>query len=341
MAKLNWNTMKQTLNLNEVEDALGVTVLTCHHDEDVARCPLPSHKGVDSNPSFAINRNRLVFNCFTCGVGGSIPQLVMEIEGLEWEDALEWLRPFVSSLTREDPTAFLQQIKRTLYYDEEQGPEAMPYFKESILTPWKDGPFDYYEGRGIPEKICRALTLCYATEYTKFNPKTRTEWVGEAAIIPHFFGGHLVGYQARITGDKPLGLPRYDNTSNFPKVDTLYNYGMACDHTGPVYVVESALTVAYILSLGGMAVSTFGATVSREQINLLRVFPNLVLAFDNDTPGIQATGKVMDALKKHVNVRIMVKVEGAKSDLLDLPRDQASEHMKLTFPASLYSYYTD
>lgn len=344
--KPNWNIMKQTLDLDEVMSVLGIHIISKSADEITARCPLPSHTGADTNPSFAINENKLAYNCFVCG-GGSVANLVMETQGLEWEEALAWLLPYVAAATREDPTAFSLAIKRKLYFDEEQSEFTMPYFKDSILKPWLDGPFDYYVDRGIPEHWCRVFKLGFDSNYTKYNPKTKEEWHGQAAIIPHFFEGNLVGYQARIVGDKPQGMPRFDNTSNFPKADTLYGYDYACANyltaglCQPVYVCESALTADYIVSLeqGPVAVSTFGATVSKEQIHLLRRFPLLVLAFDNDTAGRHATVSVMEALKRHTQVRVMNPVDVEKGDLLDLPREQARKHMRLTFPASLYDYY--
>lgn len=337
--RLDWNIMKQTLDLDEVMSVLGINVLSKSADELTARCPLPSHTGADTNPSFAINKNKLAYNCFVCG-GGSLAQLVMETQGLEWEEALEWMRPYVASLVREDPTAFSQAIKRKLYFDEEQSAATMPYFKPSILDPWIDGPFDYYVGRGIDETTCRQMSLCFDTSYTKHYKGK--EWTGEAAIIPHFFEGNLVGYQARVVGDKPEGLPRFDNTSNFPKAETLYNYDMASHyHRSEVYVVESALTAAYCVGLGHMAVATFGATVSTVQLNLLRRFARVVLAFDSDKPGAKATELVMEALKRQTQVRIMLPVEIDKGDLLDLEPEQARNHMQVTFPASLYRYYTE
>lgn len=344
--KLNWNVMKQSLDLDEVESVLGINVVSSHNNEDVARCPLPTHKGTDTSPSFSINRDKMAYNCFVCG-GGSVAQLVQEIEGLEWTEALEWLVPYVESMTKEEPDEFAKRITEILYFSEEQTPVTLPYFKESVLDPWVNGPFTYYENRGIPEEWCRKFKLGYATHYTKFNPKTKTEWTGEAAIIPHFFEEVLVGYQARITSeDKPLGLPRFDNTSNFPKADTLFGYDFCVANSyrngwRPVYVCESALTAVYIASLGHCAVSTFGAQVSDKQIKLLRRFGTLVLAFDNDIPGRKATRDVMDALIRHVTVEILAPVEGEKSDLLDLDRTAAKEHMTLTVPASLYDYYME
>lgn len=334
--------MRQTLDLDAVEQALGIRVVSRSGEEDIARCPLPSHTGGDSNPSFGINRDKLLFNCYACGVGGTIPTLVQQMEGIdEWQEALDWLAPYVEGGVREDPNKFTQHIKRILYLDEEDTPATMPYFNPKVLEAWTDGPFDYWAERGISEITARKLRLGYATQYTKFNPKTHTEWVGEAAIIPHFFEGNLVGYQARIVGDKPLGLPRFDNTSGFPKADTLYNWDRARGVSqSPVYVVESAITAAYLWELGKVAVATFGAEVSDTQIQLLRGFPKIVLSCDNDRAGELATRRLIKALSRHTVVAVLPPIDGEKADLNDLQPTHALDHMGLEIPAALYDYYT-
>lgn len=54
------------------------------------RCPLPGHE--DRNPSFALRFKTNRFRCFACGRHGSVIDLVMEIECLDFTGACRWLR---------------------------------------------------------------------------------------------------------------------------------------------------------------------------------------------------------------------------------------------------------
>jgi len=57
--------------------------------ELVGRCPIPPHE--DSTPSFSINREKNVFKCFGCGVGGTVIDFVKLWRGLDFRAAMEWL----------------------------------------------------------------------------------------------------------------------------------------------------------------------------------------------------------------------------------------------------------
>lgn len=54
------------------------------------RCPLPGHE--DRNPSFAIRDATNSFRCYACGRHGSVIDLVMEMEQLDFAAACRWLR---------------------------------------------------------------------------------------------------------------------------------------------------------------------------------------------------------------------------------------------------------
>lgn len=60
-----------------------------HSDWANTRCPMPDHD--DNNPSFGVNIEANVYNCFGCGATGNIINLVRKVEGLNFIEAIQRL----------------------------------------------------------------------------------------------------------------------------------------------------------------------------------------------------------------------------------------------------------
>ncbi len=50
----------------------------------MACCPFHNEK----TPSFSIDRDKQLFHCFGCGASGNFVQLVIRLEGLDYNDSL-------------------------------------------------------------------------------------------------------------------------------------------------------------------------------------------------------------------------------------------------------------
>ena len=86
----------RALPVFSVASHLGMTLYgtgqTCR------RCLCPLHD--DHHPSLHLNAPRNIFKCFSCGKGGDVISLVMQVRSLSFPDACEWLvREFCVSVT--------------------------------------------------------------------------------------------------------------------------------------------------------------------------------------------------------------------------------------------------
>jgi DNA primase len=149
-------------------------------------------------------------------------------------------------------------------------------------------------------------------------------WVEQPRIvIPHFWTGILVGWQKRLASPHGVG-PKYVSSPGFPKTVTLFNFDLA--DPSSVVVVESPMSVLVMVSRGIDAVATFGASVSEEQVRIMKEFDEVTLWFDDDTAGRKALFRVSRALVGSGVSAWYVPLSG-KNDGTD-PADLSEEEMR-------------
>lgn len=343
----DWPEIAATLRIEEVLDELGIEATTIRGDEWFSHCPLPEHGGVDSNPSFSINTDRLVWSCFTCGYGGTPIKLVMRVLDCDYDFAVEWLAKF-SDFTPGTDAGFLEQVHRRLAVEDTpwrtKDETVLPWYPKSKVDEWCnnlmssehlfcDGEL-HLDGRNrfIGRDVCRHLKLGYDPEHQ------RGSHVGPALIIPVFVDDQCVGWQERWLGDDvPSWVPKYTNTTDFPRESTVYNSAvLVLDR--PTLVVESPMSVARLLTAGLPAVATYGAMVSPGQLKLLRKMRELWLSYDNDKAGHKAVKTITDALEHHTALWVVPPPRHAeKADLGDCDDDQLEAALRRVTPSIMYS----
>lgn len=120
--------IKQRVSLQDLLDTLGVKV-----KGHTALCPL--HQ--DTRASFGFNNKKGLWYCFVCNKGGDIATLVMETQGLDFKESLNWLNDtFSLGLTHKKP-------KRN--YHLEALNENYQLLKSSLKQEFNDNCERYYE----------------------------------------------------------------------------------------------------------------------------------------------------------------------------------------------------
>ncbi len=179
----------------------------------------------------------------------------------------------------------------------------MPHFNPDVLKPWMVVHPYLTEFRHIP-------VANIVKHQVGYDPRINR------IILPHYWQGDLVGWQTRrIVND---GSPKYQNTPDFPRAETLYNFDVECDQ---VVVVESPMTVvskSHLIPEYGF-VATFGAEVTQKQLQVLSSYPSVILWFDNDQAGWRGTEKIVDHLRRYCDV--LVVDSPYVEDAADLPDD--------------------
>lgn len=311
MQKLKYSKFAHAIDVDAFEEAIGFTPIDHHNGNDIGYCLFPdNHQHGDTTGKFAIHRGKKMFNCWACQ-GGSLLSLVMLLYDMEVEEATEWIHKFAHGDRRSDDR-FLDEFFIPM---EEKECHEIPYFNPRVLEKYTDDT-SWFLTRGISQDVIDKYGLRYAKTAMRGAPiknrngetvKEDEDYYGPSAIVPHFWEDRLVGWQNRwMDWDRertrvPKWLPKYTNTSDFPKKETLYNYQAALADGAPVVVCESPVTVLMLASLYIPAVAYFGSSPTEEQLRLLRRFyeHGLILAPDNDENGEQLL-RTTDYLQRYV-----------------------------------------
>lgn len=288
-----------------LQDMIGVGEIIENGDECIHSCPLPfgMHKNGDSSPSASLNKETLLFNCFTCG-GGSVIWLVQNCLNISREDAIAKLKNEVAELKVISVEDFIERLEG-VFVSKHQDTADIPIYSDTILRRW-EGSCDYLTSRGVSEAVQRQMRTGVDSgrlEIQKTLEGERNVPV-DRVVLPHFMRGKLIGWVARKLEDVP-GVPKYRNSKGFPRGSWLYNLDNAIMYD-EIYVVESPMSVLVLKSRGiDNIVATFGAKVDKQQINLLRNFSKVNIFMDGDAPGRMATEHLIGELQNYTKLGII------------------------------------
>lgn len=335
--KLRYEDFWDEINVDLFEEAIGWSPEHTHNDNDVGFCVFPeNHSHGDTTGKFAIERNMRVYNCWACG-GGSLLSLAMELKDLDVDEATQWLYQFCEVDARSD-AEFVDDFLDA-FRDAEKRIATLPYFNERVLDRFDQPvPADWLIERGISAEVATEYGVRYSESIRRPSPTggyyaEAPDYCGPGIILPHYWQGRLVGWQTRWLDDehRPEWLPKYTMTSDFPKETTIYGWDQV-QTSEAIIVVESVPTVLFLRTYGYNAVATFGSNVNDAQMRLLRRFPQVVLAADNDKPskesgtpaGIKWRRALTDYLKNYTQVMWVPLVgrKGSNDDLGDLVKER-------------------
>lgn len=294
---------------------------TTRDGEMIHSCPIPGmHANGDRHPSASVNYKKLVFKCLGCGSKGGLIWWMAVCRGEDAEAVREWLYGatgtggHVMELGR-----FLDVLDALMAPD--APPEPIPTFSPKILQPWRGWEIQHPymtdplpDGRACPAETLEHFQVGYAPEYFMGRDVPTQERI----VIPLFWKGELVGWQARRLA--PWDEPKYKNSASFPGERVLFNYH---DDRKQAVVVESPLSVLRHFHHIPTMCSTYGASISEPQIRLLHRYQRVILWFDNDTAGWAATEQVGEALLDFCDVWVVESPWDV--DPADLPESAAQE----------------
>ena len=319
-------------------------------------CPFHSEK----TPSFSVAPDKQMYHCFGCKKGGGVFNFIMEIENLTFPEAVEFLaRRAGMSLPQEGEMQNdgdrlrrrVLELNRTAarwFYDQLQQPQgaavqayldkrqirrsvAVRFGMGASLDQW-DALLRAMSEKGFTKKELMAAGLAVAGRGGRIYDKFRNRLMLPVIDVR----GDVVGFGSRVIDNSE---PKYMNTTDTPtysKRRVLYGLNLAKKTKRPnIILCEGNLDVVTLHQAGfDNAVASMGTALTQEQLRLLsRYTKELVLCYDNDNAGQQATRRALELLN---NSEFSVKVLQLPRRLVDgeYIKQDADDFIKLQGPAA-------
>lgn len=318
--------INEVLSRNDIVDVIGSYVSLKKKGANYEAC-CPFHH--EKTPSFKVNREKQMYHCFGCGVGGNVFTFVMEYENLNFPEAVERLAERAGvqlpekSMNAQERSR--EQYKITL---REMNKTAAAYF-HYILKHSQHGEkaYEYFhETRGLSDETINKFALGYSDiyrddlyRYLKSKGYTDDQMKGSGlveisekeggvdkfwnrAMIPILdINGKVIAFGGRVMGD---GKPKYINTSDtavFDKSHTLFAMNIARRSRRKGFICcEGYMDVISMHQAGfDNAVASLGTAFTFGHAGIIKRYADEVyLAYDSDGAGVEATKKVIAILRE-------------------------------------------
>ncbi len=324
MARLPEEWIDEVVSRNDIVDVVSEYVVLKHSGKGYfGLCPFHNEK----TPSFSVSPDKQFYHCFGCGEGGGIVSFVMNLERLEFLDAVKLLAekagmPLPDTL---DAQAYANQkdVKEHLY---EINRACARFYHQTLYSAEGKAALTYLYTRGLSDGIIKAFGLGFAPDswdrvlkYLRdkgYEEKQLLE-VGivvenkdKERIYDRFRNriifpiihprGMVMGFGGRVMDDS---LPKYLNSPESPifnKSTTLFGLNLTRKLRPLEYtvIVEGYMDVITMHQYGlRQAVASLGTSLTQEQAKIMRRYaPDIYIAYDGDTAGQNATLRGLDIL---------------------------------------------
>lgn len=305
-------------------------------------CPFHHEK----TPSFYVSKERQIWHCFGCNLGGDIFSFVMRMEGVEFPDALRMLADRAGvEIRMEDPRVRSERARIS-----EIVKSATAFYEETLAHDAQRDVREYLARRALTDATREAFHLGYAPsaswdalfrhlKFKQFRPE-EIERSGLAVrgergdyrdrfhnriMFPLFDAqGNLVGFSGRVFESRhsahathtPAKYVNTPETLLYHKSSLLYGLHAAKSairERDCAVLVEGQFDLLLSHQAGVTnAVATSGTALTADHARTLRRYAaNIATAFDSDTAGLAATRRsVMLLLANDLAVTIIRVTEG-------------------------------
>ncbi len=335
-----------------------------------------NYKGIspfkaEKTPSFMVSSEKNIWHDFSSGQGGDVFSFIMQIEGIEFREALEMLakragvtlkaRPKDKSNTQSNTKLYdalemsmkfyhlqLSKNKKALQYlTDERGlkVETIKRFKLGYSPDSWNELRDFLLGKGYST----STLISAGVIKQKSGSESTYDAFRDRIMFPIFDSQkRVVGFSARVlTNSKDTA--KYINSAEsqiYHKSSILYGLMQAREairKKDEVILVEGNMDVVALSNYGyENVVASSGTALSTEQLKTLsRITNNIKLCFDQDEAGVAATERTIE-LSSELDIKLMVvSYSGAKDPDELIKKDKKAWENALTSAKYIVDYIFD
>lgn len=336
--------IEEVVNRTQLSGIIGKTIkLVPHGNEHQGLCPF--HK--EKTPSFYVNDNKGVYNCFGCGAGGNVFDFLEKTQGYSFPEALTFLANqagvAIPQPTEEnsEEAGTQEKIKRFLAICD----VAATFFHEMLFAPQGSRFRKYALDRGLDLQTLKNFKVGFAPPGNLLRDYLLKQSIPENDLVevgllirsqerndtysrfrnrlmfPIFDRqGRIIAFGGRALGDEK---PKYLNSPEsiiFHKRSTLYGFNIARQtkqKSSPLIVCEGYLDVIALHQAGFTgAVAPLGTALTESHLKMIwQVTDSPFVCFDGDAAGIKAAQRTVEISLPHLT-------SGNSLKLIQLPEGE-------------------
>lgn len=278
----------------------------------------------EKTPSFAVSPSKQIYKCFSSGKGGDVIRFVMEMEGLDYPDAVLFLaQKYGISIPDFKESSDLQEKEdrqRLLAVHK----WAIQLYRQALSQ--HSEAWNYLVGRGLKPETIELFQLGYAPPAWDFLQKNAPKagfkpeelfeaglLAGEKSLYDRFrdriifplrdVAGRVIGFAGRALHPNQ-DTPKYLNSPETPlyrKSEVLYGFfegKISFRQLRWVLLVEGYMDVIALHQAGiKNAVAPCGTALTESHTQLLkRYVDKVVIAYDGDQAGQKASENAIEAI---------------------------------------------
>ena len=332
-------------NKNDIVDMVGRYVrLEQRGGNFWGKCPFHHEK----TASFSVNPTGQFYYCFGCHKSGDVISFIMEIESLDFNDAVRLLAERAKMPLPEvkyDDEKIKEQKKRKQRYLDILRETAMFYVR-NLRSDKGDKHLEYAESRRFTHQTLTKFGMGASLDFSSLPQYLRSkgytneemlgagvvgekdgrcfDWLGKRLTIPMIdqFGNVVAFSGRRIDGGKEQKYVNTKETEVFYKGKTFFNLNnlkKVKNEKGldSVIVVEGHLDVVSMFQAGVCnVVASMGTALTKDQARILKRYVEKVyICFDGDFAGQKAAIRGLEILSEEgLDVKVISLPDGMDPD---------------------------